>query len=984
MIDIASASRTDNHNMDYDHLWEANVLTDESLKCAALKPVLALALGLTVLVATIVAGPAGAQAQDILTPNLRSWLDERGDSIVLGVTQIPPQIILDSSNGSLSGLCVDFIGLIEERLGCRFRLEYCDTWDDVMRKAWDREIDIVWAAQMRPEREDYLLFSEPYWRLSNKIIVRNDRLGEIALGEMTGMSVAVSRGSAILLHLRDYHPDLTLVPVEDELVALTRVSFGEVDAAVVEIARASYYMERASITNLRVAGDAEYDFDLRFASRKDWPELREILDRGLAAVADSDRRAVFAKWISLRQTGVVGDRTVLTGLGIAALIGAAILLTIVLWNRSLRRQVGQRTADLERELAERRRVERALRSSEERNRTLVENLPQRLFVKDRDGVYVSCNVHFADDIGVPLKEIPGQTDFDIFPEELAERYRAADGVVIESGETLEFEEPLHKDGREWVVHTVKTPLRDDSGATIGVLGMFWDVTAKKRAEEEIRKFKTIVEVASYGVVIADMDETMLYVNRAAAEMHGYDVAESVGQKVDIFHSAAQRRAVDGLIQKGLADGSFGPEEVWHARKDGTTFPTIMSGSVMTDDTGNPLYMTATAIDATEIKRLQDFAERAQRLETAGRIAGQVAHDFNNLLGPLVAYPDLIKSEMTDMNSRVGRMLDDMERAAVQMAEINQQLLTLGRRGHYNLEPISMNEVVRQAIDRMPPPPKTLSLHLELATDLMAISGGVSQLMRVIINLADNACDAMGGVGQLTVRTENYYLDKPRGSVDTMPPGEYVRVVVEDTGCGVSSDVISRMFDPFFSTKKADRRRGSGLGLSVVHSVIEDHGGMIDCKSDLGSGTSFYLYFPITREEITAVKAGSVAAGEGEKILVVDDDGSQLEVARALLTKLGYSVAVVASGEDALDSIGALDPDLVLLDMVMPGGMDGAETYARMLDVRPSQKAIVYSGYAETDAVRRAVSLGAGGFVKKPLTLKTVAAAVRAELDRVVA
>lgn len=209
----------------------------------------------------------------------------------------------------------------------------------------------------------------------------------------------------------------------------------------------------------------------------------------------------------------------------------------------------------------------------------------------------------------------------------------------------------------------------------------------------------------------------------------------------------------------------------------------MSGVVIKNEEGQPEFLAATAIEITELKRLQEFADRARRLETAGRIAGQVAHDFNNLLGPLVAYPELIREEI-GVRQPANSYLETMEAAARQMAEINQQLLTLGRRGHYNLEPLNINEVIRQVLEQVKPQSDTFFVETILATDLMNIKGGASQIVRVICNVLANAVDAMQGSGLLTIKTENWYADAAKGAFAQIPKGEYVKVTITDTGSGI--------------------------------------------------------------------------------------------------------------------------------------------------------------------------------------------------------
>jgi CheY-like chemotaxis protein len=192
--------------------------------------------------------------------------------------------------------------------------------------------------------------------------------------------------------------------------------------------------------------------------------------------------------------------------------------------------------------------------------------------------------------------------------------------------------------------------------------------------------------------------------------------------------------------------------------------------------------------------------------------------------------------------------------------------------------------------------------------------------------------------------------------------------------------MPNIYDPFFTTKNTTAKKGSGLGLSIVHAVVEDHQGFVDVSTEVGKGTEFYLYFPITREVIESAESSSLTGGT-ESLLIIDDDNLQRDVSQKILKKLNYKVTSVSSGENALKYLKENKADLLILDMIMPPGMDGAETYQKALEINPGQKAIIVSGYAETERVKLAISLGAGGFIKKPLTKKAIASAIRNELDR---
>jgi CheY-like chemotaxis protein len=252
-----------------------------------------------------------------------------------------------------------------------------------------------------------------------------------------------------------------------------------------------------------------------------------------------------------------------------------------------------------------------------------------------------------------------------------------------------------------------------------------------------------------------------------------------------------------------------------------------------------------------------------------------------------------------------------------------------------------------------------------------------------MNLVSNAAEAMPEGGAITIKTRNRYLDKPVSGYDEVREGDYVVLSVSDTGEGIPPGDLKRIFEPFY-TKKVMGRSGTGLGLAVIWGTVKDHLGYINVESQEGKGTIFTLYFPVTREEMSSEKVSISAAeymGKGESILVVDDVKEQRELAGTMLEKLNYSVVSVSSGEEAVEYLKQKAVDLVVLDMIMDPGMDGLDTYAKILEIHAHQRAIIVSGFSETARVSRAQALGAGTYVKKPYLLEKLGLAVRKELDR---
>jgi len=388
----------------------------------------------------------------------------------------------------------------------------------------------------------------------------------------------------------------------------------------------------------------------------------------------------------------------------------------------------------------------------------------------------------------------------------------------------------------------------------------------------------------------------------------------------------------------------------------------------------------------ERRRLETQLAHSQKMEAIGTLAGGVAHDLNNILSATVSYPDLILMDLPE-ESPLRTPILTIQQSGTKAAAIVQDLLTLARRGVVVTEVINLNHVIDNYLES-PEFEKLREFHLNvkiesnLETNLLNIMGSSVHLSKTVMNLVSNAAESMDDGGNIFITTESKYIDKPIRGYDDIKEGDYVILTVSDTGKGISARDLERIFEPFF-TKKKMGRSGTGLGMAVVWGTVKDHKGYIDIQSTEGKGTTFTLYFPVTRKEISGQEKAlpmEEYMGNGESILVVDDVEDQREIASRILIKLGYSVTSVSSGEEAVDYMKDNSVDLLVLDMIMDPGINGLETYKRILDFHPNQKAIIASGFSATERVKEAQRLGAGAYIKKPYTLEKIGIVVKTELD----
>ncbi len=387
------------------------------------------------------------------------------------------------------------------------------------------------------------------------------------------------------------------------------------------------------------------------------------------------------------------------------------------------------------------------------------------------------------------------------------------------------------------------------------------------------------------------------------------------------------------------------------------------------------------------KRLRESEEklaRSKKMESLGLLAGGVAHDLNNVLSGIVSYPELLLLDLPQ-NSTLRKPIQTILESGNRAVAIVQDLLTIARGVASPKEPLNLNTIIKEYLKS----PEFINfkqyypdirVRTDLDTELLNINGSPIHLRKIIMNLVSNASEAIENKGIIKISTCNRYLDRPLRGYEDVNEGEYTILSVSDNGPGIPDAFIERIFEPFF-TKKHIGRSGTGLGLAVVWNILQDHEGYVNVSSD-SKGTIFELYFPITRSKIYK-KDMSISItelkGNGENILVVDDIESQREITCSILSALGYKCVAVSCGEDAVDYLKDNPVDMVLLDMIMDPGINGRETYNRLKKIRPNQKALIVSGMAETDEVKKAQALGAGQYVKKPLTLERIGLAIKKEL-----
>jgi two-component system cell cycle sensor histidine kinase/response regulator CckA len=506
--------------------------------------------------------------------------------------------------------------------------------------------------------------------------------------------------------------------------------------------------------------------------------------------------------------------------------------------------------------------------------------------------------------------------------------------------------------------------------------------AQNSLKEQEATMRSIFRAAPTGIGMVS-NRVFTQVNKKLCSMLGYSKEELIGQGSRLMYLTEKEYELAGETDS---------LETILRHKDGTPINVLLSSSPSNSNdlsagiTFTALDITAKKVAAKDKKYLEEKLGRSQKMEALGLLAGGVAHDLNNVLSGIVSYPDLILLELPD-DSPLRRSIITMQESGKKAEAIVQDLLTLARRGVTHTEVLDLNKVLSDHI-HSPEHKKMIGYFPDIKIidnyepELLNIRGSSIHLKKTIMNLISNAAEAIPKRGQIKLSTENRYVDTPLKGYDEVQAGDFVVLTVSDSGTGIAQDDLRHIFEPFY-TKKVMGRSGTGLGMSVVWGTIQDHNGYLNVETAIGKGTTFELFFPVTRKTIDNYKQLidlEDYLGNGEEILIIDDDSVQREIAGAMLNKLGYKISTAPNGEKGVEFLRNHPVDLVVLDMIMAPHIDGLETYRKIIKDTPGQKAIIASGFSETSRIKEAQRLGVGEYVKKPYTLERIGLAAKTALS----
>ena len=511
-----------------------------------------------------------------------------------------------------------------------------------------------------------------------------------------------------------------------------------------------------------------------------------------------------------------------------------------------------------------------------------------------------------------------------------------------------------------------------------------DIAGRKLMEESLReseeRFRATFELAAVGIAHVAASGRFLRANDKLCQSTGYSREELLELTFNDL-TLTEDRAAGEAARLAMLDGTrveFSAEKRYQ-RKDGEVFWVSIDTTLLRDQAGHPKYFISVIADISERKKLEQQFLRAQRMESIGTLAGGIAHDLNNLLAPIMMGVELLRLNETSPKNR--EIIDRMEGSSKRAASLVRQVLSFARGVDGTRVPLQIRHIIREVEDIVESTfPKGIALESSLAPDLWPVVGDPTQLNQVLLNLCVNARDALPAGGLLALRAGNVVIDRHHDATNKgVSEGNYVRIEVTDTGCGIPREIIDRIFEPFFTTKEVGK--GTGLGLSTVLGIVRSHGGFVNVYSEPGKGTTFRVHLPALVEGAPATGLGpceeKLPKGKGELVLVVDDESSIREITRQTLETFGYRVLLAADGAQAIKLHEGQSGEIavVVTDMMMPV-MDGPMLIAALRRIDPRVRVIAVSGLSTNGEPSSGAVDGQKYFLSKPYTARALLTLLR--------
>lgn len=610
-------------------------------------------------------------------------------------------------------------------------------------------------------------------------------------------------------------------------------------------------------------------------------------------------------------------------------------------------------------------------------KSIFQAFPDLFFRLNREGNILEFKGGTAADIHFPLERILGRQIQNIPVKEISDKFSGAIEKIREDKSIISIEYSMKISNSEHYYEARLVPFLQDE-----IIVIVRNITERKMAEKTLReseeRYRKVLESSPDPIIVYDMEGMAAFVNPAFQRVFGWTSDEVLGKPIK-YVPGSNREDVPFIIERVKGGGDFQNLETRLLSKDGRDIDISMSAAVWRNQEGSPVGSVVTLRDVTNQKDLEAKLQQAQKMEAIGTLAGGLAHDFNNLLMGIMGNTSLMIIDSASDHPDYER-IESIEEYVRSGAELTKRLLGFAQGGKYEVKPINLNDLLRKSVQMFGRTKKEIQIHLNVEEKLWTVDVDRGQIEQVLLNIFVNAWKAMPGGGDLSITTENVFLDEKFTGPYRLSPGRYVKVSVKDTGIGIKEADRLRIFDPFFTTKEMGK--GTGLGLASAYGIIKNHGGMIQVDSEVGKWTIFSFHLPAVDKEIQKKKEIPEGILMGtESILLVDDEELILNVGGQMLSRMGYHVHSASGGKEATEIYLREKEriDMVILDMIMPG-MDGGAVFDMIKVINPAARVLLSSGYSLEGRAQEIMERGCDGFIQKPFNLRELSHKIREVLD----
>ncbi len=883
----------------------------------------------------------------------------------------PPQYEIDN-HGRPTGFAIDILTQIAAAADLQVTYKVFDSWEKVEKALRTGQADLIPNQGITLERQKQIAFTSPVETFPIVIFVRHDTIHIFTPDDLAGHTVATVRyniGTRLIAQRRDLEHKV----LSNANEALLELLAGQVDALVYP----GPVLMKLAITagledRIKMVGPPLMEIKRAIAVRKGDQALFNLLDSAVSRLVPSKRyEQIYAKWYGRPKPFWTPKKVVLAMGTLLFIIALGYNIRVTRINRRL----GQSMADQAR-------AEAALRENEEKYRLMVENQNDLIIKMDCEFRMVFASPSCCDTFGMAPEILAGR-DFPslVHPDEREKVQLALQSLLVAPHICRHEERILTPKGLRWFAWSNNAVMAED-GRIYEIVGVGRDTTDRKEAELRLQvseeKFRAIFEQSGDAVVLLDsLNFALVDFNDAAYQPLGYTKEEfsKVTFKDLLVPDGAD--TVAKTIRRLIASRDQ-PVEARLRTKSGEIRHYRMKQQRLTFNDGK--YLLEIWHDITDLKMLEANLVQSQKMEAIGTLAGGIAHDFNNILSIIIGNAELAVEDIADGHAAKNRLREILT-ASIRAKEVVHQLLSFSRQDEEKRSPVLLGPIIEESLQLLRATiPSTIDIHKNISDPDLTILADATRIHQVLINLCTNAAQAIAeSSGKIIVSLAPIRLDEYHADRYGLPAGAYAQITVEDTGCGIDPEIIDRIFDPYFTTKEA--HQGTGMGLSIVHSIVSRHEGAINVESPPGYGTTFRVFLPLSSQKPTSkIELPGSSAPNHASILLVDDEPSLVRLGKQCLEKLGYSVLAVDDPLKALNRFKANPTafDLIITDMTMPN-MTGDVLANEILKINPRMRVIICSGYHRKVDPKRICSLGARAFLQKPFDMKTLAIKVRQAL-----